>query len=104
MPNPPSTIEKSVDVVNIQFSKVGTIAGGFVGDDASSSARKRHYKSINLVSYLSPCLQPAITFLDTNFSINGPNQDDPVVITVTTATWRVHIILIDQESSANVLY
>lgn len=85
---------------DIQFGTVGTIAGG----DASSSAKKRHYNSINSVSYLPPRSQPLITFSDTDFSINDPNQDDPVVFTATIANWRVHNILIDQDNSADILY
>jgi len=91
-------------VVKIQFDIVGTIIGGFTSGDTSSSTRKRHYRSINLVNYLPLCSQPPITFSDVDFFINDPNQDDSVVITATIANWRVHKILIDQGSSADVLF
>lgn len=65
---------------------------------------KRHYMSINSVSYLPPRSQPSIMFSDADFSINDPDQDDSVVITATIANWRVHKILIDQGSSTDVLY
>jgi len=34
-------------MIDIHFGSVGTIAGGFAGGDVSSSARKRHFRSIN---------------------------------------------------------
>jgi len=104
-PHPhPSTLKRSSVEPPIQFGTVETIAGDFTGGGSSSSSRKRHYRNINLVSYLPPRSQPTITFSDSDFSINDPNQDDSMVVTTTIANWRVHKILIDQGSSADVLY
>jgi len=80
------------------------IADDFAGGGSSSSSRKRHYRNINSVSYLPPHSQPTITFSDSDFLINDPNQDDPMVVTATIANWRVHKVLIDQWSSMDVLY
>jgi len=91
----PSTIEMSIDEFDIQFSMIDTIAGGFVGGGASSSARKRHYRSIYSVSYLPQRSQPPITFSNADFSNNDPKQDNPVVVTAAITNWRVHKIVID---------
>jgi len=100
----PSTLRKTSFEPPIHFGTVGTIAGSFAGWGSTSSSRKRHYRNINSVSYLPPRSQPTITFSDSNFSINDLNQDDLMVVTATIANWRVNKILIDQGSSADVLY
>jgi len=56
------------------------------------------------MSYLPPRSQLSIMFSDADFSVNDPNQDDSIVVTATIANWSVHKILIDQGSSADVLY
>ncbi|XP_020208794.1 uncharacterized protein LOC109793735 [Cajanus cajan] len=47
---------------------------------------------------------PMITFTDKDYAEVNPNQDDPMVIAVELANWEVHKTLIDQQSSADVLY
>jgi len=88
----------------LQFGTVSTIAEVFAGGGSSSSSRKRYLRSVNSVTHLPPRSQLSITFSDTDFSMNDPKQDDPVVVTATIANWRVHKILIDQGSSTDVLY
>jgi len=104
-PHPhPSTVRKIGIEPLIHCGTVGTIAGGFAEGGSPSSFLKRHYRNINSISYLPPRSQPTITLSDSDFSINDPNQDDPIVVTTTIANWRVHKILIDQGSSIDVLY
>ena len=69
----------------------------------SNSSRKR-YISVNSLTHLPPRSQPSITFSDVDFSVCDPNQDDSVVVTATIANWRVHKVVVDQGSSADVLY
>ncbi|XP_020209122.1 uncharacterized protein LOC109794071 [Cajanus cajan] len=86
---------------------INTIAGGFAGGGASSSARKRHLRSINCalstasISYKS---SPPISFSNEDYAGISPNQDDPMVIGVEIANWEVQKTLIDQGSSVDVLY
>lgn len=47
---------------------------------------------------------PAITFSDEDFHAPDLDQDDPMVITAMIARYQVGKVLIDQESSANILY
>lgn len=45
-----------------------------------------------------------ITFTNEDFNIHDPDQDDAMVVITTTVKWKVHKILIEQESSKSVLY
>lgn len=47
---------------------------------------------------------PPITFSDEDFHAPDPNHDDPIVITVVIAHYSVGKVLVDQGSSANILY
>lgn len=47
---------------------------------------------------------PTITFSDEDFHAPDPDQDDPMVITAMIAQYQVGKVLVDQGSSANILY
>ncbi|XP_014506467.1 uncharacterized protein LOC106766234 [Vigna radiata var. radiata] len=47
---------------------------------------------------------PVITFSDEDFHAPDPDQDNPMVITAMIARYQIGKILIDQGSSANILY
>ena len=94
----PNMAARSVNVL------VSTISRGFVGGGSSNSSRKRYMRSVNSLTHPPPWSQPSITFSDADFSVCDPNQDDPVVVTATIANWRVHKVLVDQGSLANMLY
>ncbi|XP_020232009.1 uncharacterized protein LOC109812451 [Cajanus cajan] len=86
---------------------INTIAGGFAGGGSSSSARKRHLraiKSINAIGRASPIRMPPITFTDRDFKGIDPVQDDPMVISVEINNCIVRKTLVDQGSSADILY
>ncbi|XP_014523041.1 uncharacterized protein LOC106779453 [Vigna radiata var. radiata] len=86
--------------------RIDTISGGFAGGGVSSSARKRHLRnlrSINNVRHNFVCM-PDITFTDADFHAPEPDQDDPMVITPEIALYDVSKVLIDQDSSVNILY
>ncbi|RDX82661.1 hypothetical protein CR513_36527, partial [Mucuna pruriens] len=45
-----------------------------------------------------------VTFDDRDLKLGPPIQDEPMVISVITAKYKVERVLIDQRSSANILY
>ncbi|XP_020220974.1 uncharacterized protein LOC109803701 [Cajanus cajan] len=86
---------------------INTIVGGFAGGGSSSSARKRHLraiKSVNAIGRASPIRMPPIMFTDRDFHGIDPVQDDPMVISVEINNCIVKKTLVDQGSSADILY
>ncbi|XP_020218783.1 uncharacterized protein LOC109802006 [Cajanus cajan] len=86
---------------------INTIAGGFAGGGSSSSARKRHLraiKSVNSIGRATAIRMPPITFTDQYFQGVDPVQDDPMVISVEINNCIVRKTLVDQGSSADILY
>ncbi|XP_020222112.1 uncharacterized protein LOC109804693 [Cajanus cajan] len=86
---------------------INTISGGFAGGGGSSSAWKRHLraiKSVNAVGRTSSVHMPPITFTDQDFQGIDPIQDDPMVISVEINNCIVKKTLVDQGSSADILY
>ncbi|XP_014491061.1 uncharacterized protein LOC106753722 [Vigna radiata var. radiata] len=85
---------------------INTISGGFAGGGASSAARKRHLRNLHSVNKvgIGRRTMPSITFSDEDFHAPDPDQDDPMVITAIIARYSVGKVLVDQGSSANILY
>ncbi|XP_014501625.1 uncharacterized protein LOC106762304 [Vigna radiata var. radiata] len=85
---------------------INTISGGFAGGGPSSAARKRHLRNLHNVNGVRVARRtmPTIMFSDEDFHAPDPNQDDPMVITAIIARYSVGKVLIDQGSSANILY
>ncbi|XP_027357261.1 uncharacterized protein LOC113866650 [Abrus precatorius] len=86
---------------------INTIAGGFAGRGPTHSARKRHLRqvrSVNNISLGSRIRISHITFTDEDFQGVDPIQDDPMVISVDILNCTVRKTLIDQGSSADILY
>ncbi|XP_020227232.1 uncharacterized protein LOC109808591 [Cajanus cajan] len=86
---------------------INTIAGGFAGGGTTSSAQKRHLRavrSINAIDRQPSRRLPTITFTDADFQGIDPVQDDPMVISVEIHNCIVKKTLIDQGSSADILY
>lgn len=80
---------------------INTISGGF-----GILARKRHLRSLHSVNQAEIARRslPKITFSDEDFHAPDPDQDNPMVITAMAARYQVGKVLIDQGSSANILY
>lgn len=51
-----------------------------------------------------PLSMPDITFTNADFHAPDPDQDDPMVITAQIALYDVSNVLVDQDSSINILY
>ena len=87
------------------------ISGGFVGYGESSSARKAHLRStrsgeileVQTVSKL-PRLDTTITFLDSDMEGCQHPHDDPLVIRVVVANKTIHRVLVDNGSSADIIF
>ncbi|XP_020235769.1 uncharacterized protein LOC109815456 [Cajanus cajan] len=81
-----------------------TIAGGFAGGRATSTARKRYSRSVLTVSEFRRPSQPEISFSDSDYEGVAPHEDDPVVISAIVMGYNVKRVLIDQGSSADILF
>ena len=87
------------------------ISGGFAGGGESSSARKAHLRSIKsaemgeiqAVSKLPP-LNTTITFSDSDLEGCQHPHDDPLVIRAIVANTTIHRVLIDNGSSADIIF
>ena len=87
------------------------ISGGFAGGGESSSARKAHLHSIRsgevmevqAVSKL-PRLDTAITFSDSDLEGCQHPHDDPWVIRAVVANKTIHQVLVDNGSSADIIF
>ncbi|XP_020225451.1 uncharacterized protein LOC109807341 [Cajanus cajan] len=85
---------------------INTIADGFSGDGSTSSAQKRHLRAVRAVHSVERTQGrlPAITFSEADFKGIDPDQDDPMVISVEIHNCIVWKTLVDQGSSADILY
>ena len=87
------------------------ISGGFAGGGESSSAKKAHLRSIRsgevmevqAVSKL-PRLDTAITFSDSDLEGFKHPHDDPLVIRAVVANRTIHRVLVDNGSSADIIF
>ena len=87
------------------------ISGGFAGGGESSSARKAHLRSIRsadlgeiqAISKL-PRLDNTITFSDLDLEGCQHPHDDPLVVRAIVANTTVHRVLIDNGSSADIIF
>ena len=87
------------------------ISRGFAGGGESSSARKAHLRSIRsagigeiqAVSKL-PRLDTSITFSDSDLEGCQHPHDDPLVVRAIVANKAVHQVLVDNGSSADIIF
>ena len=93
------------------LGEIHVISGGFAGGGESSSARKAHLRNIRstdmgeiqAVSKL-PRLDNTITFSDSDLEGCQHPHDDPLVVRAIGANTTVHRVLIDNGSSANIIF
>ena len=87
------------------------ISGGFAGGGESSSAQKDHIHSIisremleiQVISKL-PRLDTTITVLDSDMEGCQDPHDDSLVIRIVVANKIVHRVLVDNGSSADIIF
>ena len=87
------------------------ISGGFAGGGESSSARKAHLRNIRsadmgeiqAVSKV-PRVDTTITFSDLDLEGCQHPHDDPLVIRAIVANTTVHRVLVDNGSSADIIF
>ena len=93
------------------LAEIHVISGGFAGGGESSSARKAHLRSIRsaemgeiqAVSKLSR-LDTTITFSESDLEGCQHPHDDPLVVRAIVANTTVHRVLIDNGSSADIIF
>ena len=93
------------------LGEIHVISGGFAGGGESSSARKAHLCSIRLaeigeiqaVSKLSR-LDTSITFSDSDLEGCQHPHNDPLVVRAIVANKTVHQVLVDNGSSADIIF
>jgi len=86
--------------------KVHTISSGFSRGGCTASQRKRYVQSVNSVAEegLDDPRELDHVFTKADLRYVVPHDNDPLVISVVTAGRRVHRVLVDQGSSANVMF
>ena len=87
------------------------ISGGFARGGESSSARKAHLRSIGSGEVMEvqamsklPRLDTAITFSDYDLEGCQHPHDDPLVIRAVVANKTIHRVLVDNGSSADIIF
>jgi len=86
--------------------EVHTIYGGFSGGGPSASQRKKYVRSVSSVAEEFPddLWESDLVFTRADLRDVVPHDNDPVVILVVTAGRKVHRVLVDQGSSADVMF
>ena len=87
------------------------ISGGFDDGGESNSAKKAHLRSIRIGETLEvqvvskfPRLDTTITFSDSDLEGYQHPHDDPLVIRAIVANKTVHRVLINNGSSADIIF
>ena len=108
---PPTPPRQTTTQHQQPLGEIHVISGGFAGGGESSSARKAHLHNIRSakigeiqpVSKL-PRLDTSITFFDSDLEGCQHPHDDPLVVHAVVANKTVHRVLVDNESSADIIF
>jgi len=86
--------------------EVHTISGGFSGGGPTASQRKKYARGVNSIDekISSDPWESDLVFTRADLRVVVPHDNDPVVISVVTAGRKVHTVLVDQGSSADVMF
>jgi len=86
--------------------EVHTISGGFSRGGPTASQRKRYVRTVNFVvgEGSNDPWETDLVFTKADLRDVVPYDNDPVVISVVTAGRKVHRVLVDQGSSADVMF
>jgi len=85
---------------------LNTVSGGFAGGGESSASRKNYARQIMLInegSHVFAEKSSDITFSPKDFEGVVPHDNDPMVITLQILNWNIKRVLIDTDSSADIL-
>ena len=85
--------------------EIHTIARGFSGGGCTASQRKKYARSVMAVNVFkdhSPDVD--ITFTKEDLRDVVPHDNDPIVVSLITVERKVHRVLVDQGSSADVMF
>ena len=93
------------------LGEIHVISGGFAGGGESSSVRKAHLRSIRSADMgevqavsKAPRIDTTITFSDSDLEGCQHPHDDPLVIRAIVANTTVHRVLVDNGSSADIIF
>jgi len=88
------------------LGEVHTISGGFSEGGPIASQRKRYVRAVNSVAEEGSDDQWELDLVFTRSDLRDvvPHDNDPVVISVVTTGRKVHRLLVDQGSSADVMF
>ncbi|XP_068498200.1 uncharacterized protein [Phaseolus vulgaris] len=88
------------------LGEVHTIAGGFSGGGPTASQRKKYARGVNSIEerISGDPWESDLVFTRGDLRDVVPHDNDPVVISVVTAGRKVHRVLVDQGSSADVMF
>jgi len=81
--------------------EINTISRGFSRGGYTASQRKKYAREVMAVEVQEPDQTPDVDLVFTNVV---PHDNDPMVISVVTVGRRVHRVLVDQGSSADVMF
>jgi len=88
------------------LGEVHTISGGFSGGGPTASQHKRYVRVVNLVAEegLDDQWESNLVFTRADLRDVVPHDNNPVVISVVTVGRKVNRVLVDQGSSADVMF
>ena len=93
------------------LGEIHVISGGFAGGGESSSARKAHLRSIRSTEIGEIQAVSKLTWLDTSITFSDLDlegcqhpHDDPLVVRAIVANKTVHRVLVDNGSSADIIF
>ncbi|XP_068475034.1 uncharacterized protein [Phaseolus vulgaris] len=88
------------------LGEVHTIAGGFSGGGPTASQRKKYARGVNSIEerISGEPWESDLVFTRGDLRDVVPHDNDPVVISVVTTGRKVHRVLVDQGSSADVMF
>jgi len=86
--------------------EVNTISGGFLGGGCTASQQKKYARGVMAVEVQQVDQTPDVdlVFTKTDLRVVIPHDNDLVVISLVTAGRKVHRVLVDQGSSADVMF
>ncbi|RDX60416.1 hypothetical protein CR513_61443, partial [Mucuna pruriens] len=78
---------------------------GGVDGGLTTTKRKRYPRSVMAIKTgTTQARDPFISFSNKDYKGMSPHQDDPMVISIVAIEYKIEKVLLDQGSSANILY